>query len=320
MNPRFQLLRATSILAAALCLLATSGCGGGGGGGNGGPVAAPPPPADTCNETSDLVDGTCQPFAVREDARATTPFVEDGQPVTLEVVLFKPMDDGPWPTVVFHHGSTGNGADPSRFGMTFTSKPVTRFFTERGWMVAFPQRRGRGQSDGLYDEGFKPDRSSYSCDSGEALAGAERALDDIDAATEWVRMRADVDTRRMLIGGTSRGGVLSVAFTARRPEVYLGAVNFVGGWIEEGCGDHRQINRQLFEEGAAFPGPSLWLYGANDSFYSLDYSRGHFQAFTAAGGFGMFHDFNRAPGLNGHFLINDPALWSSTLEDFLASL
>ncbi len=42
-------------------------------------------------------------------------------------------------------------------------------------MVAFPQRRGRGQSDGLYDEGFKPDRSSYSCQEDLTLGGAERA-------------------------------------------------------------------------------------------------------------------------------------------------
>ena len=145
-------------------------------------------------------------------------------------------------------------------------------------------------------------------------------MDDIEAATDWLRMRADVDTRRMLIGGTSRGGILSVAFVARRPEVYLGAINFVGGWIAEGCGDHRLINRRLFEAGVPFPGPSLWLYAANDSFYSLGYSRNHFQSFTAAGGFGTFHEFIRAPGLNGHFLISDSALWSPTLEDFLASL
>jgi dienelactone hydrolase len=302
-------------------LLATAGCGGGSGGdAGGGQATPPPPPPETCTETSDLVDGICQPFAIREDARATTTFVEDGQPVTLEVVLFRPLGDGPYPTVVFHHGSTGNGSDPSRFGLTFTSKPVTRFFTQRGWMVAFPQRRGRGRSDGLYDEGFTPDRRSYSCEATAALAGAERAMDDIDAATEWLRMRADVDTRRMLIGGTSRGGILSVAFVARRPEVYLGAVNFVGGWIEQGCGDHRVINRRLFEAGAEFPGPSLWLYGTNDAFYGLDYSRNNFQAFVSAGGFGTFHGFTRAPGLNGHFLINDPALWAPAMENFLASL
>ncbi len=304
----------------ALLLVAVPGCGGGGGGDDSGSATPAPPPASACNETSDLVDGICQDFAVREDARATTPFVEDGQPVSLEVVLFKPLTPGPYPTVVFHHGSTGNGADPAQFGRTFTSKPVIRYFTRRGWMVVFPQRRGRGRSDGLYDEGFRPDRSSYSCEAPAALAGAERALDDIGAVTDWLRVHTDVDTTRMLIGGTSRGGILSVAFVARRPDVYRGAVNFVGGWIAEGCGDHREINRGLFESGAGFFGASLWLYGAGDSFYSLPYSRNNFRAFTDAGGFGTFHEFRRAPGLNGHFLINDPALWAGTVDDFLATL
>lgn len=70
-------------------------------------------------------------------------------------------------------------------------------------MVAFQQRRGRGQSDGQYDEGFKPDRSAYSCNEDLALGGTERALDDLNVITDWIRSRADVDTTRMLVGGTS---------------------------------------------------------------------------------------------------------------------
>jgi dienelactone hydrolase len=257
---------------------------------------------------------------MRVDARATTDFVEDGRAVTLEVVLFRPLEDGRYPTVVFHHGSTGNGSDPSLYGQTFTSKAVAQHFVERGWMVAFPQRRGRGRSDGLYDEGFTDGRSGYSCEGSRALAGAERALDDLDAVTSWLRARADVDITRMLVAGTSRGGILSVAHAARQPDAYLGAVNFVGGWLGEGCGEFRSVNRELSVAGAAFPGRSLWLYGANDSFYGLPHSRANFEAFTAAGGLGEFEVFSRAPGLNGHFLINDPELWAFTLDEFIDRL
>jgi dienelactone hydrolase len=238
--------------------------------------------------------------------------------VTLEVVLLKPLTDGRYPTVVFHHGSTGNGSDPSLFGLTFTSKSIARYFVERGWMVAFPQRRGRGTSGGLYDEGFKPDRSAYSCQQDLALGGAVHALEDLNEITNWIRNRPDVDTTRLLIGGSSRGGILSVAHTAQRPDVYLGAVNFVGGWISEGCGDYRSVNRKLFLDGATFPGPSLWLYGANDSFYSLVYSRSNFDAFSAAGGLGTMVELTRSPGLNGHFVVNDLELWEPAMNDFLA--
>jgi len=295
-------------------LLVLAACGGGGGG----QATLPEPVGDSCGPTSVFENGVCRVFALQVDEQATTPFVEDGQPVTLEIVYFKPLTDGRYPTIVFHHGSTGNGSDPTKFGLTFTSKAITRYFVENGWMVAFPQRRGRGQSGGLYDEGFKLDRSSYSCEEGLALAGATHALEDLNVITDWVRNRADVDTTRMLVGGTSRGGILSVAHTAQRPDVYLAAINFVGGWISEGCGDHRSINRSLFVDGAAFPGPSLWLYGKNDSFYSLSYSRANFDSFSTAGGLGTMIELTRSAGLNGHFVINDMELWGSAADAFLA--
>jgi len=305
-------------VAGCVLLLAMLSACGGSGGESAPPLA--PPVSDPCDSSSILENGACRTFATRSDERAPTPFVENGQAVSLEVVLFMPLQGSRFPLLVIHHGSTGNGSDPSLFGQTFTSKAIANFFVERGWMVAFPQRRGRGKSDGLYDEGFNPSRTAYSCEQNLALGGAEHALEDLDVLTDWLRMRNDVDTTRMLVSGTSRGGILSIAHIARRPDAYLGAINFVGGWLGEGCGDYASVNRTLFVGGASFPGTSLWLYGANDSFYSLAYSRSNFDAFSTAGGLGALHEFIRAPGFNGHFLINDPPLWGSTVDAWLDQL
>ena len=307
--------RILALACIVFALLMLAACGSSGGSG---PATINEPVTDGCNPASVLENGACRTFAITVNERAPTPFTEIGASISLEVVLFKPLYEGRYPTIVFHHGSTGNGSDPSRFGITFTSKSIAQYFVERGWMVAFPQRRGRGTSGGLYDEGFKPDRSAYSCQEDLALGGAARALEDLDVITDWLRNRTDVDTTRMLVGGSSRGGILSIAHTAQRPDVYLGAINFVGGWISEGCGDYQSINRKLFVDGAAFPGPSLWLYGEDDSFYSLSYSRTNFNAFTAAGGLGTMVELRRSPGLNGHFVINDLALWESAMDEFLA--
>ena len=305
--------RLLALACVALVLILMSACGG-----SGGTATVDEPVADNCDATSVLENGVCRNFALMANERIPTPYTENGESVTLEVVLFKPPVDGRHPTMVFHHGSTGDGSDPSRFGNTFFSKSIAFYFVERGWMVAFPQRRGRGKSGGVYDEGFKPDRSGYSCEEDLALAGAAHALEDLDVITDWLRNRMDVDTTRLLVGGTSRGGILAVAHTAQRPDVYLAAINFVGGWIAEGCGDYRSINRTLFVGGAAFPGPSLWLYGESDSFYSLPYSRSNFDAFTLAGGLGSMIELARSPGLNGHFIINDLALWEPALDDFFS--
>jgi dienelactone hydrolase len=315
----FQGWNPRALMIPAACLLLTA-CGGGGSNGGSTPVGGGQTNLPSCDATS-VIDGDgCRTFGEREVVRASTPFVEDGQPVTLEVVLYRPLTEGPFPTLVFHHGSTGNGSDPSLFGITFTDKTIASYFVDRGWMVAFPQRRGRGASDGLYDEGFTANRSGYSCEASRALAGAEHALDDADAIIDWLRLRTDVDVTRMLTGGASRGGILSIAHVERRPDIFLGVVNFVGGWIAQGCGDHLTINRALFEAGAPWSVPSVWIYGQNDSFYSVNYSRGNFDAYTVAGGMGSFHAINRGAGLNGHFLLGDDDLWGDAVAAFLSDL
>ncbi len=273
-----------------------------------------------CASASAWNGAQCRQFAVRAEERAATPFFEDGRPVTLEVVIFRPLTPGPHPALLFHHGSTGNGDDPAAFRVTYVSEAIARYFAERGWLVAFPQRRGRGASDGTYDEGFEPDHSRYSCSKAPALAGLERALQDADAALLHLQRHPDVDANRMAAGGWSRGGILALAQAGRRPDAYTGVVNFAGGWIGEGCADSVAVNRTTFAASAAFRGPTLWIYAHDDSFYSLAHSQANFDAFAAAGGKGQFLIYSRAPGLNGHFVINDPPLWEADLGNFLARL
>ena len=274
----------------------------------------------TCVAASWWNGAQCAPFAVRTTERAATAFVEGASPVTLEVVVYRPFAPGPHPVVLFHHGSTGNGDDPSLFRITFESRAVARHFTARGWMVVFPQRRGRGASDGTYDEGFEPDRSRYSCLQGPALAGVARALEDADAALAHVSGMAGVDATRILSGGQSRGGILAIAHAGLRRQSFVGAINFVGGWIGEGCADAVPVNRSTFVRGAPFPAETLWQYGLNDPFYSVAHSRANFDAFTAAGGKGRFTVHDRGGTLNGHFLLDDPALWESEMDAYLARL
>lgn len=256
----------------------------------------------------------------RSTVRVPTPFVENGAPVTLEMVVYKPEGAGPFPAVMFNHGSTGIGNDPSLFKQTWAPERLANWFTQRGWLVAFPQRRGRGQSDGLYDEGFTAKRDHYSCEPALALAGFEHALADLEAAVAWLQRNPDVDARRMDIAGWSRGGILAIAYAGTRPGVFQGAINFVGGWMSDKCPGNTAdaINPVTFRRGAAFSQPTLWLYGEKDSFYAIAHSRKNFEAFTEAGGKGSFKAFDLEPGTNGHMLHTQPALWGPAVEAYLA--
>lgn len=96
--------------------------------------------------------------------RIGTNLLEDGRPVALELAISRPPGDGPFPTLVFNHGSVNNGNDPREVSRTVTYVELAAFFNERGWMVGVPQRRGRGKSDGLYAEGWQLERLEVSTD------------------------------------------------------------------------------------------------------------------------------------------------------------
>lgn len=135
-------------------------------------------------------------------------FIPSAEPgVRLELVIARPSVNGPCPTVVFNHGSTGRGQNRSLYSRTVAPAVVANHFVEQGWMAVFPQRRGRGKSGGAYGEGLAPDGSGYSCDMDIAIAGFERAVADVDAVVSHLHNRPDVDSDRLVIGGVSRGGV-----------------------------------------------------------------------------------------------------------------
>ena len=254
---------------------------------------------------------------VRVDERIPTPLTENGKPVSMEVVTYKPRGEGPFPALLFLHGSTGRGDNPSYFRRTYIEDSIVREFTARGWMVVFPQRRGRGRSDGLYDEGFEADRSRYSCQPALSLAGLDHALQDTGYATDWLLARPDVDAKRLLLGGQSRGGILAMAFAGQRKAVFGGVINFVGGWMSDRCPNPKAINTVTFEAAANSGIPSIWLYGRNDPFYALAHSKSNFDAFTTAGGRGTFYEIDPVAVPTGHQIVSNAALWNEPVWAFV---
>ena len=192
---------------------------------------------------------------------------------------------------------------------------------KRVGLLLFPQRRGRGKSDGLYDEGFAVDRSKgYTCEKNRSLVGAERALEDIEAAVTALRKRPDVNDAPVLLAGHSRGGILSLTYAGQYPGQIKGVVNIVGGWLGERCEMSEQVNQELFRRGGAFSKPTLWLYGANDVYYSLTHSKKNFEAFRNAGGVGTFKEVKVRGENNGHWVMFIPPLWTAPLNEYLDAI
>ncbi|AHD11018.1 Dienelactone hydrolase [Phaeobacter gallaeciensis] len=249
-----------------------------------------------------------------------TELFEAGEPIAFEIVTFKPDGPGPYPLAIVNHGSTGDGKNPAVAKLTFVDTAIAQFLVDRGYIVVFPQRRGRGTSDGLYDEGFNEDRAQgYSCDTRTSLAGAERAITDLDHIVTALSKRPDVSSASILLSGVSRGGILSMAYAGHYPRQVSGVINFVGGWMAEGCPNGAAINDALFVQAAEFPHKTLSLYGENDPFYSIAHTKERFEAFEAKGGQGTYVVFD-VPGGNGHALSAAHSLWAPVADAYLDSL
>jgi len=127
--------------------------------------------------------------------------------LSLEAYLFTPSGAGPYPLVVYNHGS--------RAGQEHEERPIEfigRFFTEAGYAVLIPERRGYGKSEGkTFAEEIGTDRGP------KFVARLQSETDDALAALEHVAGDASnhIDTRRITMMGWSFGGIVAVLGAAR---------------------------------------------------------------------------------------------------------
>jgi dienelactone hydrolase len=259
-------------------------------------------------------------FSVGDLELLETDLVEDDQNIGLSVMIYSPSGDGLFPLALIHHGSTGTGKQPIWFKEVWTNDWLADILNENGWIAAFPQRRGRGGSDGLYDEGFAEDRSQgYSSNSAISIAGAERALEDANAALATLRQRPIVKSGKTLLAGMSRGGVVAIMQAGQRPDEVAGVINFVGGWVSEGCCD-APINPTLFRRIGSFGGPVISIYGEEDAYYSIEHSRSNLAEMDKLGTNSQLH-IVEVPGYGkGHWAMTKPNLWEEVIREYLNSI
>jgi hypothetical protein len=80
-------------------------------------------------DRADLRPDAVIAWSRRNVAFLDTALTEEGKPVRLEVVTFKPDGAGPFPLLVINHGSTGRGNDPALFRQTRWSFAIADLFT-----------------------------------------------------------------------------------------------------------------------------------------------------------------------------------------------
>ena len=134
--------------------------------------------------------------------------------LTLTGCLYKPDGAGPFPTLIWNHGSEPNPGGGAQFDS------VAAIFVPAGYAVLAPIRRGHGDSEGDYIQ----DRIAAAFrDSGPAAAerlmvqlmGSEQLADQL-AGLAYAKTLPFVDTTRLVVAGCSYGGIETLLAAERR--------------------------------------------------------------------------------------------------------
>ena len=133
--------------------------------------------------------------------------------LTLVGFLFKPDGQGPFPGLIWNHGSERMPDRTPQFDA------VAAIFVPAGYVVFAPMRRGHGDSEGRYiqDELERP--------GWEALQVRllEEQLDDQLAGQAYLKSLPYVDQSRLAVAGCSYGGIQAL-LAAERGAGYKAAV------------------------------------------------------------------------------------------------
>ncbi len=150
----------------------------------------------------------------------------------LKGYFWKPAGPGPFPTVLFNHGSGGKTADVTA-GMQITeaAEILAPFFVKHGYAFFYPFRRGHGPSadqahfmqDVLHRE--EEAKGKESRQHLQFIFATTDHLDDALAALAYLKTMPDVDSRRIAVAGHSFGGVLTL-LAVERDSTIRAAVTF----------------------------------------------------------------------------------------------
>jgi dienelactone hydrolase len=145
-------------------------------------------------------------------------YTRDG--LRLEAYFYKPAGNGPFPLVIYNHGSRA-GRERAEVPMQF----IGRLLTDAGYAVLVPERRGYGKSEGpTFADDIGDDRGPRFL--ARLQAESEDALAALTFATDTGHL--PIDPKRVAIMGWSFGGIVTT-FAVGRSTAFIAAINQAPG-------------------------------------------------------------------------------------------
>lgn len=117
--------------------------------------------------------------------------------LTLHGFLSKPAGDGPFPAILWNHGSEKlPGSQPA----------LASFYTTHGYVFLIPHRRGQGRSPGSYIQDLIA-QAPPAMRAQRMIDLQEESLDDVMAALIFLKAQPLVKPGKIAVSGCSYGGI-----------------------------------------------------------------------------------------------------------------
>lgn len=181
-------------------------------------------------------------------------------PLELHGFLYKPAGAGPFPVVLFNHGSAAGLLNNQAF------EAIAPIFVERGWAFFAPYRRGQGLSEAagpyIVDVIAAARRRGGPMEADRTmtrLLSIEHLSDQL-AALAWLRAQPFIQREAVAVMGNSFGGIETLLGAARLE--YCAAVDAAGG--AETWNEAPALRDLMTQAAQAAPIPVFFFQAEND--------------------------------------------------------
>ena len=251
-------------------------------------------------------------FRTSETSAAETVSFPSGDKV-LQGLLYKPNGPGPFPAVVYNHGSAPGMMSKDAFDA------LGPIFVSRGWVLFGPFRRGQGLSASAGP--YIGDQIAAAKKRGMTAAATEMVrlletdhLNDQLSALAWLKQQDFIRPDRIAVAGTSFGGVEAVLGAERGG--YCAAIDSAGG--AQSWAQAPQLQSVMTRAVRNSRTAIFFFQAAND--YDLSPSKTLSAAMKDAGKpyeFKIYPAYGSSPGDGHSFGYFGSAVWADDVFAFL---
>ena len=187
--------------------------------------------------------------------------------------------------VVINHGKSAIAAEVAAYVPPACETEAVRWFLERGLAVFIPVRRGFGASGGVMAE-----RYPVCAPSRDYTVGSLEAARDIRAAITYATSLPGIAPDQVVVVGQSAGGLGAIALSSQNDARVSALVNMAGGdgghlnRVANAVCEPPALIRAAARFGTTARAPTLWVYTANDSYFSPGLVETMHRAYVGAGG------------------------------------